>query len=474
MIKQVHAGFRYTPLTERTTATLNSQGLTGADWQPLVPRDTPTSPGGLQQQQQGGGGGAGSSEGGGSGAAAAAQLRLALEKLCGCSVTEAMLNDPITAGGTAAALAAATAAAAAAAASTPPPSEAAGSRPPSTAETAEAAAAGAGQDAHIDAAAAAAASAAVSAAAAAVTGEAPTATSSESSKDPVWLYINHLGWCRCVSWPLAHGVPTHTRIVLLSLKSTPLMHPLCGCRWRDHLQHPVWCSPCRRSCSADWACACVRRSSPNLCCCPVASCVQGPVPWRALCAGTHVRPPAKRHAGRCTCSWRALRCCQHRHSLLLQVRTEGPDSCWAWFGQLRGHVPCMRRGTGHAARLWQGGRAPCFPGEQALPSAACVRTCAFVCMRLVPIRFAVLRCAVLCCRVLRRPLGVLLDNVAKGWTYNHVTWSDVATKDLASTTMVCACVCRQVGCCVWFGCDRLVVQKTWAASRVRSFRAAAA
>jgi hypothetical protein len=42
--------------------------------------------------------------------------------------------------------------------------------------------------------------------------------------------------------------------------------------------------------------------------------------------------------------------------------------------------------------------------------------------------------------VLCRPLGVLLDNVAQGWTYNHVTWSDVATKDLASTTMVSVCV----------------------------------
>ena len=35
-----------------------------------------------------------------------------------------------------------------------------------------------------------------------------------------------------------------------------------------------------------------------------------------------------------------------------------------------------------------------------------------------------------------RPLGVLLDNVAQGWSYNTITWSDVATRDLASTNMV--------------------------------------
>jgi hypothetical protein len=31
---------------------------------------------------------------------------------------------------------------------------------------------------------------------------------------------------------------------------------------------------------------------------------------------------------------------------------------------------------------------------------------------------------------------VLLDNVGNGWTYNAITWSDVATRDLTATAMM--------------------------------------
>jgi hypothetical protein len=47
------------------------------------------------------------------------------------------------------------------------------------------------------------------AAAAVASGEAPTTTAApDTSKDPVWLYINHLGWCRwehaaCGAWRAA-------------------------------------------------------------------------------------------------------------------------------------------------------------------------------------------------------------------------------------------------------------------------------
>jgi len=64
----------------------------------------------------------------------------------------------------------------------------------------------------------------------------------------------------------------------------------------------------------------------------------------------------------------------------------------------------------------------------------------------VPLRVAsVLCCAVLCCAVLcvlcavccaRRPLGVLLDNVAQGWTYSIITWNDVAGKGAGGSTSV--------------------------------------
>jgi hypothetical protein len=31
---------------------------------------------------------------------------------------------------------------------------------------------------------------------------------------------------------------------------------------------------------------------------------------------------------------------------------------------------------------------------------------------------------------------MLLDNVGNGWTYNAITWSDVATRDLAASTLM--------------------------------------
>lgn len=52
---------------------------------------------------------------------------------------------------------------------------------------------------------------------------------------------------------------------------------------------------------------------------------------------------------------------------------------------------------------------------------------------------AVLRCAVPIVFVLR-PLGVLLDNVANGWTYNTIRSSDVTARVLAGSGMVSSAV----------------------------------
>jgi len=224
LLKAVHAGGRYTPLSEQIVTSLKQQGIPGSQWEPLAPQDQPRNqalnPGtSLQQGSASGSGVLAASEGGsvGSGsrpstpaaAAAAQHLRMALEMLCGCSVTEAMLSDPITAQSAAAQVAAAEAAAAAASSSTA--AAAAGSDGSSSSQdTAVAAAAAAAASAAAavapvsaqsssspGAAATAAAGGAAAAATAGTAGSSSPVAAKLGGQEAMWLYINHLGWCRC-------------------------------------------------------------------------------------------------------------------------------------------------------------------------------------------------------------------------------------------------------------------------------------
>jgi hypothetical protein len=217
LVKSVHCGARYTPLTEAAATSLKEQGLTGSHWQLLAAQHTTpqrgdlrTSPTTLWATQQGAGpsssrlwqsgsdsGGAGTSGSHpGTPAAAAAQLRSALERLCGCSVTEAMAIDH----------AAARAPAATAAVGLDAQSELQAAADAST--SAEAAAEAAPAPTAQEQSEAPMSTPAVSAAGPNAEGPAAsqeTDSSTESAADPrepVWLYINHLGWCRWVNHAL--------------------------------------------------------------------------------------------------------------------------------------------------------------------------------------------------------------------------------------------------------------------------------
>jgi len=201
LLLSVHTGSHYTPLSEDILAALKQQGVTGRQWQPLQTKQpahthgcNPTGNSSLQLGiDQGAGPCQEGSESGSShlspttscsaaaAAAAASKLHMALERLYGCSVVEALMTDPIIAPSSAAAAGGA---------------RRGGSRGGSSTTTAAAVVNAAESDLTAVAAAGATVHGSESDSAAAAT--AGSSGTAEDSKEtlPKLLYVNHLGWCR--------------------------------------------------------------------------------------------------------------------------------------------------------------------------------------------------------------------------------------------------------------------------------------
>jgi hypothetical protein len=197
VLQAVHAGATYRPLTQAAVDNLAHQGQAPAQWQPLVPAgstadgvtsDTAAASDGIAAGSNGVTSDTAAANGGSNGAQAAAVaadavLQAALQSLCGWSISSS--------------------------------AAAAADEPPATAADADAAGGTVNSDSPtllrassascqllLSAADADAAGSPVTGS----TGVAPAAVlngdgsngdgSSSNGTDPVWLYINHLGWCR--------------------------------------------------------------------------------------------------------------------------------------------------------------------------------------------------------------------------------------------------------------------------------------
>jgi hypothetical protein len=173
VLRAVQSGAAYTPLTQQAVDSITHVGGAPADWQPFAPLPALLlEASGLQSSLKGAAGSSSSAHA--AAVAADARLQLALERLCGCS-------------GITLAAACATArdcsqAPAVAAVDSPGLSRASSASYQCLSAT--------GSDGS--------SVAAMPTAVAVVTAEDGCGSNGGgSSKEPVWLYINHLGWCRC-------------------------------------------------------------------------------------------------------------------------------------------------------------------------------------------------------------------------------------------------------------------------------------
>lgn len=176
VLTAVHAGAAYTPLTHAAVEALSLSSTAATGWQPLVAPASPLPAASTPSEVPGPEGSTSPSSAQHAAAVAAdTRLQLALERLCGYS----------------GATLAAAAATASRSESGQAPQSAAGSPALSRASSVSASCqglsvlCGASQDGGSS-----------SNATAAVEGGGAGSSSSSGSKEPVWLYINHLGWCR--------------------------------------------------------------------------------------------------------------------------------------------------------------------------------------------------------------------------------------------------------------------------------------